>query len=165
MTVRVEPCVSMGQLSHVLTAKGYTIPVLPEMDDLTVGGLVNGTGIESSSHRHGLFHEICVAFELCLGDGTVLVASETEHADLFRAIFMREIGGIYVDQDSTLTAPLRSFVPPWASIVTVGEPRGPEPGFRFAWNFNFLAFEPGCPIWEHAVRHVTARVIEQARYA
>ena len=85
-TVTVEPFVSMGQLSHALLPLGFTLPVVPEMDDLTVGGLVNGTGIESSSHRHGLFHEICVAYELCLGDGTVLVASETEHADLFHAI-------------------------------------------------------------------------------
>jgi len=33
----------------------YTLPVLPELDALTVGGLVNGVGIESSSHIHGLF--------------------------------------------------------------------------------------------------------------
>jgi len=29
----------MGMLSAFLIPKGYTIPVLPEMDDLTVGGL------------------------------------------------------------------------------------------------------------------------------
>ena len=28
-------------------------------DDLTVGGLVMGTGIETSSHRFGLFQHIC----------------------------------------------------------------------------------------------------------
>ena len=43
-TVRVEPLVTMGQLSATLTPLGWTIPVLPEMDDLTVGGLVMGTG-------------------------------------------------------------------------------------------------------------------------
>ena len=51
MTVRVEPMVNMGQLSHYLTPLGYTIPVLPEMDDLTVGGLMMGVGIECSSHK------------------------------------------------------------------------------------------------------------------
>ena len=30
---------------------GWTIPIVPELDDLTVGGLVMGTGIETSSHR------------------------------------------------------------------------------------------------------------------
>ena len=36
-TVTVEPLVSMGQLSHALIPKGWTIPVLPELDMLTVG--------------------------------------------------------------------------------------------------------------------------------
>lgn len=38
-TVRVEPLVSMGQLSATLNPLGWTIPILPEMDDLTVGML------------------------------------------------------------------------------------------------------------------------------
>ena len=54
-TVTCEPLVTMGQLSHTLNPLGWTIPILPELDDLTVGGLVMGTGIETSSHRHGLF--------------------------------------------------------------------------------------------------------------
>jgi len=85
-TMTVEPLVTCGQLTHALLSLGYTLPIVPEMDDLTVGGLVNGTGIESSSHRHGLFHEQCVAFEVCLADGTVVLASEDEHAELFHAI-------------------------------------------------------------------------------
>jgi len=86
MTVRVEPCVSMGQLSHVLTAKGYTIPVLPEMDDLTVGGLICGCGIESSSHLYGLFQATCTQFEIVGADGELHRASEDENPELFRAI-------------------------------------------------------------------------------
>jgi len=87
MIVRVEPFVSIGQLTHALNPKGYTLPVVPEMDDLTVGGLINGTGIESSSHKYGLFHEICTEFELMLGDGTVVVATaDNEYKDLFHAI-------------------------------------------------------------------------------
>ena len=93
-----------------------------------------------------------------------LLRHGAQRADLFRAIFMREIGGVYVDQDSLLRAPLRSFIPPWASIVTsTAAPAGR--GFRAAWNFNFLAFEPRCPILEVAVRNVVASVILQARFA
>lgn len=85
--VHVEPSVTIGELTRALLPRGYTLPVVPEMDDLTVGGLINGTGIESSSHRYGLFHEICVEFEMCLGDGRVVVArAEGEHEDLFRAV-------------------------------------------------------------------------------
>jgi FAD/FMN-containing dehydrogenase len=29
--------------------------VVPELDDLTIGGLVMGGGIESTSHKYGLF--------------------------------------------------------------------------------------------------------------
>ena len=36
-TLRVEPMVNMGMITHYLTPKGLTLPVLPEMDDLTVG--------------------------------------------------------------------------------------------------------------------------------
>ncbi|KAF4532800.1 hypothetical protein B566_EDAN002650 [Ephemera danica] len=36
-TVRVEPLVTMGQLTATLAPLGWTIPVLPEIDDLTVG--------------------------------------------------------------------------------------------------------------------------------
>ena len=53
--MRCEPLVSMGQLSRTLNKLGWTIPILPELDDLTVGGLVMGTGIETSSHKYGLF--------------------------------------------------------------------------------------------------------------
>jgi delta24-sterol reductase len=34
--VRVEPMVTMGQLTAALLPSGFTLPVLPELDDLTV---------------------------------------------------------------------------------------------------------------------------------
>jgi delta24-sterol reductase len=86
MTVRAEPCVSMGQLSHILLPKGFTVPVLPEMDDLTVGGLVAGCGIESSSHLYGLLQATCVQFELVDANGELLVATPTQNRELFLAI-------------------------------------------------------------------------------
>ncbi|CAG9760209.1 unnamed protein product [Ceutorhynchus assimilis] len=84
--VKVEPLVSMGQLTATLNPLGWTIPVLPEIDDLTVGGLVMGTGIESSSHIYGLFQHICVSFELVLCDGSLVKCSKDENPDLFYAI-------------------------------------------------------------------------------
>jgi delta24-sterol reductase len=53
--VRVEPMVSIGVLNDYLIQKGWTLPVVPELDDLTIGGLVMGGGIESTSHKYGLF--------------------------------------------------------------------------------------------------------------
>lgn len=37
-TVRVEPLVTMGQITAFLNPLGWTLPVLPELDDLTVDG-------------------------------------------------------------------------------------------------------------------------------
>ena len=36
-TVKVEPLATMGQVTAMLTPLGWTLPVLPELDDLTVG--------------------------------------------------------------------------------------------------------------------------------
>lgn len=84
--VKVEPLVSMGQITALLNPLGWTLPVLPELDDLTVGGLIMGVGIETSSHKMGLFQHCCVSYELVLADGSVVKCSKDENSDLFYAI-------------------------------------------------------------------------------
>ena len=79
-------------------------------------------------------------------------------ADLFRAIFMREVGGVYADQDAALKQPLRLFIPAWASIVTRISNNG-------NWDFVWLAFEPSSPVWNVHVRRVVSQVLTQARFA
>ncbi|XP_038219324.1 delta(24)-sterol reductase-like [Zerene cesonia] len=86
MTVRCEPLVTMGQVSKTLEPLGLALAVVPELDQLTVGGLVMGTGVETSSHVHGLFQHICVQYELVLADGSVVTCSKDENADLFYAV-------------------------------------------------------------------------------
>uniref|UniRef100_A0A3P8UZR1 Delta(24)-sterol reductase n=1 Tax=Cynoglossus semilaevis TaxID=244447 RepID=A0A3P8UZR1_CYNSE len=80
------PLANMGQVPALLNSIGWTLPVLPELDDLTVGGLVMGTGIESSSHIYGLFQHICIAYELVLADGSLVRCTEEENSDLFHAV-------------------------------------------------------------------------------
>ena len=41
----------------------FTVPIVPEIGDLTVGGLVMGGGIESTSHKYGLWQNICLKYE------------------------------------------------------------------------------------------------------
>jgi delta24-sterol reductase len=64
------------------------LPVTPEMDQLTVGGLCLGYGIESSSHVVGLFFEASVIeVEVVTASGDILLCSATNaHEDLFRAL-------------------------------------------------------------------------------
>ena len=46
--------VSIGILNDYLIKLGWTVPVVPELDDLTIGGLVMGGGIETTSHKYVL---------------------------------------------------------------------------------------------------------------
>ena len=41
----------------------------------TVAGLVNGEGLQSSSHRYGVFSRTITALEIVLGDSSVVVAT------------------------------------------------------------------------------------------
>ncbi|HBA65555.1 MAG TPA: delta(24)-sterol reductase, partial [Methylococcaceae bacterium] len=80
--VRVEPLVSMGQLSRMLISQGWTLPVVPELDSLTVGGLIMGFGVETSSHKYGLFQHICEAFEIVTAEGKRVKCSASENPEL-----------------------------------------------------------------------------------
>jgi Delta24-sterol reductase len=84
--VRAEPLVNVGQLSKRLVAMGWTMPIVPEMDDLTLSGLLLGYGIEGSSHKYGLFCDIVRSVDVLTGDFKVVHCSPTENADLFNAL-------------------------------------------------------------------------------
>ena len=37
--VRVEPCITIGNLNDFLIQRGWMLPIVPELDDLTIGGV------------------------------------------------------------------------------------------------------------------------------
>lgn len=84
--VLVEPGVPMDRLAKTLLAQGYLIPVVPEFKGITVGGAISGAALESSAHRHGQFNDTCSAYEILLGNGEVVRATEKEYADLFHGV-------------------------------------------------------------------------------
>lgn len=84
--VRVEPLATMGQISRDLISRGWTLPVVPELDSLTVGGLIMGFGVETSSHKYGLFQNICLSFDIVTAEGKLLTCNPSENADLFYQI-------------------------------------------------------------------------------
>ncbi|KAK2635783.1 hypothetical protein Ddye_030575 [Dipteronia dyeriana] len=87
MIAKVEPLVNMGQISRASVPLNVAPAVVAELDDLTVGGLINGYGIEGSSHIYGLFSDTVVAYEIVLADGQVVRATkDNEYKDLFYAI-------------------------------------------------------------------------------
>ncbi|KAL9267830.1 Delta(24)-sterol reductase-like protein [Drosera capensis] len=86
MVARVEPLVNMGQITRVTVPMNLALAVVPEFDDLTVGGLINGYGIEGSSHIYGLFTDTVVAYEIVLASGELVRATREENTDLYYAI-------------------------------------------------------------------------------
>src|SRR5215471_766552 len=81
-----EGQVTLGQLARATLAEGLLPEVVPEFRQFTVSGLINGEGIQSSSHRYGTFSQTLESVEVLLADGSVVNASATSHADLFAAL-------------------------------------------------------------------------------
>ncbi len=81
--VKVEPLATMGQISRALVSRGWMLAVVPELDDLTVGGLIMGFGVETSSHKFGLFQHICESFDVVTAEGKLLRCSRSENVDLY----------------------------------------------------------------------------------
>ena len=50
--MRVEPQVTIGLLNDYLIRLGWVLPIVPELDDLTIGGLIMGGGLETTSHKY-----------------------------------------------------------------------------------------------------------------
>ena len=69
-----------------ISLTGWIVPIVPEIGDLTVGGLVMGGGLESTSHKYGLWQNICLKYELVLADGSITTCTRDENSDLFYAI-------------------------------------------------------------------------------
>ncbi|CAL9165177.1 unnamed protein product [Musa hybrid cultivar] len=87
MIAKVEPLVNMGQITRATIPMNLSLAVVAELDDLTVGGLINGYGIEGSSHLYGLFSDTVVAMEVVLADGRLVRCTrDNDHSDLFYGI-------------------------------------------------------------------------------
>ena len=84
--VFVEPNVSMEKLVRETTKLGLIPPVVMEFPAITVGGAIQGTAGESSSFKYGLFHNICIEYEIVLGNGEIRHCSKDNNQDLFYGI-------------------------------------------------------------------------------
>ena len=83
----VEGMTTFEDFADAALLKGLRPPVVPELKTITIGGAVSGLGIEASSFRYGLVHEMVEEMEILCGDGTVRICRpNNENADLFHAI-------------------------------------------------------------------------------
>jgi len=85
LLAEVEANVSMDVLLKATLAHGLMPKILPEFPGITVAGAIQGGAAESSSYKYGLFHDICLQYEMVLGNGEIVTASPTENADLYYA--------------------------------------------------------------------------------
>ncbi len=79
----VEPNVPMDALVNATLQFGFIPQVVPEFPGITIGGAIQGTGAETSSHKFGCVSQTVNWMEYILGDGTLIKASPAEHSDLF----------------------------------------------------------------------------------
>lgn len=84
--VWVEPGVTTESL-YGACIKANLIPlVLPELKQLTVGGLISGAGLESSSFRHGQFNDTCTTMDVVLGNGELRRCTRDQHPTIFHGV-------------------------------------------------------------------------------
>lgn len=88
--LRCEAGVTLDQVLEVVVPRGWFLPVTPGTKYITVGGAI-ANDVHGKNHHHGgTFGRYVIRFELVRSDGTRLICSPEENADLFRAT----IGGL-----------------------------------------------------------------------
>jgi delta24-sterol reductase len=85
-TITVEPGVRMVELSHFLEQSNHILPSVPELDDLTVSGLLMGCGIESTGFKYGMFNECVVAYEILMADRKVHTITKEGDPEIFYSL-------------------------------------------------------------------------------
>jgi FAD/FMN-containing dehydrogenase len=84
-TVRVEGGCTWGDVDRAAHPAGLAVPT-GFISTTGVGGLTLGGGIGYLTRRYGLTIDNLLAVEMVLADGSLVTASESEHADLFWAV-------------------------------------------------------------------------------
>jgi hypothetical protein len=83
---RAESGVTFSELVKE-TLQYNLIPLcVSELKDISIGGAVSGTSIESMSYKYGGFHDTCFEYEVVTGRGEILHFTPEECPELFEAI-------------------------------------------------------------------------------
>lgn len=81
--VHVEGLTRFDDLLDYTLAHGYMPQVVPELRSLTIGGVISGVGLESSSFKYGLFHDTAIEYEVITGNGDIVICNNTTNTDLY----------------------------------------------------------------------------------
>ncbi|HEU5269313.1 MAG TPA: FAD-binding oxidoreductase [Jatrophihabitans sp.] len=83
-TADVQGMCSYENLVAATLRHGLMPKVVPQLRTITLGGAVNGLGIESTSFRNGLPHESVLELDVLTGAGELLTVSPSQYPDLYR---------------------------------------------------------------------------------
>jgi len=82
-TCIAEPGVTFSDLVKE-TLKYNLVPyTVPELKDITIGGVVSGCSVESMSFKYGGFHDSCIEYEVINAKGDILACSDKKNKKLF----------------------------------------------------------------------------------
>lgn len=81
-----EPGATFAALVEATLPYGLAPAVVPELEGITIGGAVSGCSVESSSFRHGGFHDTCLEYEVVTGTGEVMRCSPNREPFLFEML-------------------------------------------------------------------------------
>ncbi len=82
-----ESGVTFVDLVAATLRHGLVPIVVPELKTITIGGAVSGCSIESTSFRHGGFHDTCLEYEVITARGEVLTCTpDNENSLVFQMV-------------------------------------------------------------------------------
>lgn len=83
--LRAEAGLSLAQLNALFLPRGWTAPVLPGTQHVTLGGMVAADVHGKNHHVAGCFGEYVRALRMRVADGRILEVTEQTEPELFRA--------------------------------------------------------------------------------
>ena len=83
-TAEVQGMCTYEDLVDATLPYGLSPFVIPQLKTITLGGVVTGMGVESTSFRNGLPHESVIEMDVLTGEGEIVTCSQEENEDLFR---------------------------------------------------------------------------------
>lgn len=78
-TAWIESNCTMGDITDTLLSFGYILKVTPELENISIGGAINGLGVETSSFRYGMIHHITKRVEIILPTSGKIVQIERDY--------------------------------------------------------------------------------------
>jgi len=137
--LRCEAGISLHEIQRVMLPQGFSLPVIPGTQYVTLGGAIANDVHGKNHHRYGSFGHQTLALTLQRSNGDRLACSLEEHRDYFTAT----IGGLGLTGlilDATLQ--LRPISGPWLDTQTL-----PFTGI----DAYFTLAEASEPEWEYTV--------------